>query len=638
MRTRIITAGLLSLAFTGAAFAAPPAPKADAAFASKLKLEDFRQLAVQEGGRRKPLDSFSREIVFKITDRKSFEGQDPVLTMLSMAFELNERWLDKRCIAVRNLDLIALFQKELKFEGKRRGGARFFISVDDFSRCREAQKIYRQAIAKARKRKPRNKLEKAVLEASERIFVLRSVRTLLTVLPTSDAIQDKWVSIDQADARFGKVKTAQASLIEALRKRDAESFNKAVGQLTSDIQGFDFKAYPYFGLLELEVGMNQFKPFQVAQLIYLISMLLLIASAMGKESCLKPGMTVFYIGVSLHILALVGRGLLVARSPVASLYETLVFMTGFAALLAFTLEQTSGRKGHYALAATIVAFCGLFLGDWHPIYADKQAISPLVPVLRSYWLNIHVSCMIASYGACLLAAAMGAIYIVRYCLNGGQEFAKTKEMVELEQLSYRTIQVGFLLLTIGVILGGVWANQSWGRYWDWDPKETWSFITWIGYAVYLHMRLMGHTKYIGTAILNLCAFWSVMFTYLGVSYVLPGLHSYVPAGEASYSSLMPFIYIPAIIAAGFGGLWLYGRNNRPPELAAGAAPKAEDAPKADDAEAEDAPKAKDAPKADDAKAEDAPKADDAKAEDAPKADDAKAEDAPKADDANDAKA
>lgn len=568
--------------------------KEDREFSAKLELTNFRKLPVQEGGRRKPVDSFAREFVFKITDKKSFQGLDPVYMTLSMAYEFRDQWLTRRCICVRNLELIELFKKHGEFSQKRRAGDRFYVSIQDFQTNTKIQRIFRKGASKAQKSEPRNDLEKACFEIYDKTLMMKKLSQGIKIVPTSDKVDDPWTSIRNSDpSLFKDLQSTEVKFLSALRDPNPEKFNESIETFVKQMNAYDFKVYPYHGLLELEYTMNKYRPFQLAQLIYLLAILCYVAGYFKVKNARLLGFVTFTVAGLVHIGALTGRGFLVSRSPVASLYETLLFMTGFAAIMAWTLEIVYKRNGAFALGAAVVCLAGLFLGDHTDIYYDKQAINPLVPVLRSYWLNIHVSCMIASYGACLLAAAVGFVYLWRWCLGAGREasksdsaaqylaqgffknnaqIAKEQSMIDMDHYLYRSVQVGFLLLTVGIILGGVWANQSWGRYWDWDPKETWAFITWVVYAIYLHMRIAGVGRGPIAASMSLIGFWFVMFTYLGVSYVLPGLHSYVPAGKMDWGHMMPFIvspfaFIGLFAAVAIAGVMLKGKTPETPAKA-----------------------------------------------------------------------
>lgn len=530
-------------------------------FQSGVKLEEFRQIPVQEGGRRKPIDTMARETVFEITGRTRFQGLDPVYVLLSWAYEF-PKWQNRRCIEVRNLKVIDLFLKHGQFDQKRRPGDRLYVSPRDFQTNVYVQRLYAIALNKQRNKQPTELEETECLAISEKMFRMRSAGVMLRIVPVSDNVGDKWQTISRSDrSLFSALQKTEGKLVDGFRKSDAATINASLESLAAQLRAYDFKVWPYYGLLELEYTMNTYHPFQLAQVIYLFSIIFFITGFFGVDWAPKFAFGTFCFAAFIHCAALTGRGFLVSRAPVASLYETLVFMTGFASVMALVLEGVFKKEGNFALSAACLSMFGLFLGDTIPDYAEHQAISPLVPVLRSYWLNIHVTCMIASYGACLLAAGMGFNYAFRACYNGcSKDIFSNPEMETLELYIYRSIQVAFLLLTVGIILGGVWANQSWGRYWDWDPKETWAFITWVVYAAYLHLRFIGWARGLKAAAMAMIGFWFVMFTYLGVSYILPGLHSYVPAGDLSLSRIAPFVVIPAGLVAFFFGLNKYGQT------------------------------------------------------------------------------
>jgi cytochrome c-type biogenesis protein CcsB len=238
----------------------------------------------------------------------------------------------------------------------------------------------------------------------------------------------------------------------------------------------------------------------------------------------RAGVATFMTALAFHAAGLAARAYIAQRAPVASFYETIVFMSGAACLFALIFELVKGGSvtGLWGSALGVVA---LLLGNSIPAYVETQAIEPLEPVLRSYWLNIHVTCMLSSYGALALAFGVGLDYGATYLFYKGPD--RDERLARMDDFNYRVIQVGFLLITTGTGLGAVWANQSWGRYWGWDPKETGAFITWLIYAGYLHARFMGWVKGIWSTVWNVCGFMGVIFTYVVVSFFLKGLHSYL---------------------------------------------------------------------------------------------------------------
>ena len=175
-------------------------------------------------------------------------------------------------------------------------------------------------------------------------------------------------------------------------------------------------------------------------------------------------------------------------------------------------------------------------------------ITNLVPVLKSYWLTLHVSVITGSYGFLGLGAILGLITLILLSLSNDKNRERISNTIdELTVINYKTLTLGLYFLTIGTFLGAVWANESWGRYWGWDPKETWSLITIIIYSIVIHSRLIPGMKDIFTFnLLSLFAFSSVLMTYFGVNYYLSGLHSYAAGDSVPVPS---FVYIVVIILA-----------------------------------------------------------------------------------------
>jgi ABC-type transport system involved in cytochrome c biogenesis permease subunit len=202
------------------------------------------------------------------------------------------------------------------------------------------------------------------------------------------------------------------------------------------------------------------------------------------------------------------------RAPMSNMYESLTFM-----VWCFAAAYLAFRRGYGAkldpLAPWTALVCTVALGGASFLPSD---ISPLMPALRSNWLFIHVSTVMAGYGALLLA-----FLCALYFLFSGAAQEKT---LGADALGYRSSLAGFWLLSLGIITGAVWANSAWGAYWSWDPKETWSLITWLYYAVAIHLRRMRGWREGRYAHLMVWGFALVMFTYFGVNYLLPGLHSY----------------------------------------------------------------------------------------------------------------
>lgn len=215
------------------------------------------------------------------------------------------------------------------------------------------------------------------------------------------------------------------------------------------------------------------------------------------------------------------------RAPLTNMYESLVFFAWTIIAIYLVIERKFATRaiGPFAVPMAFLAMAyASFAGN-----IDK-AITPLVPALQSNWLIAHVVTCFIGYAAFAIAATLGMMYLVKGQRAEGSATAKGNELLPslplLDDLTHKTMIFGFIWLSVGIITGAIWANSAWGTYWSWDPKETWSLITWFFYAITLHARYTRGWSGKRLAILALCGFASVMFTYFGVNFLLSGLHSY----------------------------------------------------------------------------------------------------------------
>ncbi|MBI4496123.1 MAG: c-type cytochrome biogenesis protein CcsB [Deltaproteobacteria bacterium] len=216
------------------------------------------------------------------------------------------------------------------------------------------------------------------------------------------------------------------------------------------------------------------------------------------------------------------------HAPLSNMYESLVFFSWCIALLYLLWER---KLKFQVLGAFAMPFAFLFIAYASLVPGVSSRIDPLIPALQSNWLHAHVITCFLSYALFALSCAMGIMYLLkdRRRQRGLPETSLTALLPPLEALdalAYRAVAIGFPLLTLGVVTGAAWANYAWGSYWSWDPKETWSLITWFVYAVFLHARLAREWRGRRIAVLSIVGFVAVIFTYFGVNYVLSGLHSY----------------------------------------------------------------------------------------------------------------
>lgn len=257
--------------------------------------------------------------------------------------------------------------------------------------------------------------------------------------------------------------------------------------------------------------------FTLALIAYVVSMVAYFITAATKKD--KPAVwasRIIKIGFIAHTLAIIVRGLGAQRVPLSNQYE---FATAFAWGIALFFIIFEKKYEYRSMGAFITPILVLIIG-----YAALQnkEVRPLMPALQSGWLAVHVSLAVLGYGSFAVAAGISIMYLVK---------RKKPEMhlpavEKLDEISYNAIKVGFLCLTLCILTGAIWAQYSWGRFWAWDPKETWSLITWIIYAVYLHIRRTRSIDGKVAAWFAILGFLAVIFTYIGVNTLLPSLHSY----------------------------------------------------------------------------------------------------------------
>ena len=262
--------------------------------------------------------------------------------------------------------------------------------------------------------------------------------------------------------------------------------------------------------------------FTIVMLLYFAAMILyFIFIAVQKEMISRIAIIIQGVGFVLHTAALICRGIGAGRLPMTNQYE---FATSFAwgiclVSLIFIL------KFHFPVLGTFASpVMFLIIG-----YAAMQSkdVHELMPALKSNWLGFHVSTAIIAYGSFGVSFVLALIFLLREKISkGGFLDRHIPDKEKLDLISYRSIALGLLFLTFTIITGAIWAERDWGSYWSWDPKETWSLMTWIVYAIYLHLRIRKGYEGKAAAVFAAIGFVCVMFTYIGVNTFLPGIHSY----------------------------------------------------------------------------------------------------------------
>ena len=264
--------------------------------------------------------------------------------------------------------------------------------------------------------------------------------------------------------------------------------------------------------------------------IYALASIFYIGSFSFKmQNLAKIGFIVLVIGFLDNTLGIILRWIEsyqmgYGHAPFANMYESLVFFSWTVAIL-YIFVELKYKEYIIGVFATPLVFLAIAYASLSPDISSK--ISPLIPALKSNWLIAHVITCFLGYAGFAVAFGFSIMYFVKPKNSDSTSiFAKFPSLDLIDEMTYQMVVFGFLFLTIGIITGAVWANSAWGTSWSWDPKETWSLITWIVYAVFMHLRMMRGWQGKNLAWVSIIGFMAVMFTYFGVNFLLRGLHSY----------------------------------------------------------------------------------------------------------------
>jgi cytochrome c-type biogenesis protein CcsB len=373
-------------------------------------------------------------------------------------------------------------------------------------------------------------VEQEADSVEERLALLARIMdgSAFTIVPATSA-GAAWATPTEFSRYFTEEQFASAqhdlqNTATAYAQGDGFTFSNASRQLREALRALNPSIYPSEKELRLESTYNHFEAFYRAVWFYGFGFLaLLIAHLRGRGRALRViGVALAVLSLAFHASGIVMRCLIAGRPPVTNMYESIIwvsFAVSFFGMIFFMRYRTA----IYLLAALPVTLVALLLVHQMPIVMSAS-IDPLVPVLRdNFWLTIHVLTITLSYAAFALAMGFGHILLWRYA----REPSEARTEASMHFWLYRVLQLGVLLLAAGTILGGVWANYSWGRFWGWDPKETWALIALLCYIVTLHGRLAGWWTQFGLVVASVVCFLAVLMAWYGVNFVLgKGLHSY----------------------------------------------------------------------------------------------------------------
>ncbi len=530
----------------------------------KAVAEEFGKILVQDQkGRTKPLFTLSSDIVRKVTKENKFDGLTPMQVFLGIYLDFNN-WKDVPLISISNNSL----KQRLGISGDRaafsdlvnlEGDGSYKISGD-------VENSYNKAPGQ------RSKYDKEVMKVDERVNIIYMIYngSFMRLFPLRNGTHD-WGSPEEA-LKFAPA-TADSSYLQNIMPVLASSLGKGrladVKQVVETIDayqeryaGYDLPSESRTKAEMLYYRLNIFEklfPFYATTgILMLIALIIMVIRGSGKKSpVIRIAAWILFAGFLFHTFGLGLRWYISGHSPMSNGYESMLFISWVTLLAGFIFS----RKSPFALSATAVLGAMTLLVA-HMSFMDPE-ITNLVPVLKSYWLTLHVSVITGSYGFLGLGAILGLIVLVLLSLGNDKNRQRISETIdELTVINYKTLTLGLYFLTIGTFLGAVWANESWGRYWGWDPKETWSLITIIIYSIVIHSRIIPGMKDIFTFnVISLFAFSSVLMTYFGVNYYLSGLHSYA-GGDAVPVPAFVYITIAVLAILSFYAQMKYKKTNR----------------------------------------------------------------------------
>ena len=518
-------------------------------------VKNFESLLIQDnGGRIKPINTVCSEYLRKISRKDKIGNQSSTQVILGM-MKNPKIWSDVPMIKVSHEKLKLL----LKTTESRVTFRSFFNKDGDYILKDEVEKVNSKAPIN------RGKYDKDIISVDERINICFTIYNgdIFRLFPLANDSNNTWYTARESSFFSNKdslfvsniMLMYMNSLDRAIIDNNWSTCDSVVSYISKFQNRYGNQVMPQAYKVQLEVLYNKLNIFSNLFMYYFIVgfifLVFLLIKIFNNKILLFPikliqGFIIF--GFLFQSLGLVSRWIISGHAPWSNGYESMIYIA-WATMLAGIIFS---KRSKMTLAATTIV-TSLFLMVAHLNWLDPE-ITNLVPVLNSYWLMIHVAIITASYGFLSLGAVLGLFSLWLIILSNKNNLDRlTNTIKELTLINEKTITIGLFMLTIGTFLGGVWANESWGRYWGWDPKETWALVSVLVYVFILHMRLIPALS--GFYIFNLASLVgisSIIMTYFGVNYYLSGLHSYAAGDPMPIPSfvyyLIGLIFVTAILA------------------------------------------------------------------------------------------
>ncbi|WP_318344794.1 cytochrome c biogenesis protein [Flagellimonas baculiformis] len=535
---------------------------------AKGHAEKFGALVIQdEGGRMKPINTFASELLRKLSGDNKYKNLSANQVFLSMMLNPGV-WY--------TTDIVALGDKGndsiRKVIGVPEGTK--FVKATDFFDAKGEYKL-RPFLELATSKANPNKFEKDFKKVGERLSLLNMALSgsIVKIFPLLDDVNNKWISA--VEYRGGQYQVQDSlysnfirnampyylnSLQQSIASGDYSQPDRLLEAFKQNQLNHGAEVLPSDQKVKTEIIYNKLDIFNRLYKYYAIVGLLLFFVLIAKifkerkilEAIaygLKGTIILFFIW---HTIGLVLRWYISGHAPWSDAYESILYV----AWATMGIGLALGRKSELTIASSAFVTC-MLLWVAHQSWVDP-AIANLQPVLDSYWLMIHVAVIVGSYGPLTVGMILGVVALLLMVLTTKKN--KKRMDINIKELSIvneLALTAGLVMLTIGNFLGGQWANESWGRYWGWDPKETWALVSIMIYAFVLHMRLVPGLR--GKWIYNfasIVAYASIMMTYFGVNFYLVGLHSYASGDQVITPTFVWYTVLGVFVLGGIS-FWRY---------------------------------------------------------------------------------
>ncbi len=529
----------------------------------------FGRLVIQDdGGRMKPVNTFSSELLRKVSKRDTYNDMNADQAFLSMTMYPNA-WFNVPLIymkpgndSIRKIIGIDVKEKYAPF-------IRFFDEKGNYKLSPYLDKAYAAAVP--------NQFQKDFIETDRKVNLLNSALSgsILRIFPIPNDANNKWVSYPELqgsglkgmDSVFTKqiLPVYLMALSKSIESKTYKESDFYLNGITKYQHRYGKQVMPSDDKVDAEILYNKYDIFKKLYYLYMLSgilmLLLTIVNIFFEKRALRIAINGFHILIGvffgLHTLGLIARWYISGHAPWSDAYESMIYVAW--ATMFFSLAFD--RKSKLTVASgTFVTAMILMIAHWN--WMDP-AIANLQPVLNSYWLMIHVAVIVASYGPFTLGMILGIVALLLMIFTNDRNRHRMElNIKEITYINEMALTIGLIMLTIGNFLGGQWANESWGRYWGWDPKETWALISIMVYAFVIHARFVPffRNKWMYN-FMSILAYYSIMMTYFGVNFYLTGLHSYA-SGDKVVTPGFVYISVASVLVLGAVSYWRFKKFNK----------------------------------------------------------------------------